>query len=322
MNRRRFLIALSAASMGSAARPSHAADRVPLIAVLRASSFSQDDSVTLLLEGSLRKLGYEPDRDIRIEQFSARNQAERLPIVAQEAAKRQADVIVATTAAAARAARTATTTIPIVFVANDQDPVSAGLVESLARPGGNATGISSLQPQLLGKRFELLREIIPDLATVAVLRDDALKRPPEGLEAAAKAAQVRLQLVGARWPEDFPRAFKSAHGASATLVLFSPMFHSNRTALAQAALKAGMPTICPHRSFVEAGALLSYAADRSAVAARVAYVIDRILKGTKPADLPVEQAAKFELVVNARTANALRIVLPQAVLIRADEVLS
>jgi putative ABC transport system substrate-binding protein len=133
---------------------------------------------------------------------------------------------------------------------------------------------------------------------------------------------VRLQPVAVRWPEDFPRAFKSVRGAGATMVLFSPMLHSNRQALAQAALKAGMPTVCPHRSFVEAGALLSYAADRSAVAARVAYLIDRILKGTKPAELPVEQATKLELVVNARTAEALQIALPQSVLLRADEVLT
>jgi putative ABC transport system substrate-binding protein len=304
------------------ARAPHAADKVAVVAVLRASSFSQDDAVTRLLEGSLRTLGYEPDRNIRIEQFSARSQPERLPIVAEEAAKRRADVIVATTAAAARAARRATSSIPIVFVANDQDPVSAGLVESLARPGGNATGIFSLQPQLIGKRFELLRELIPNLATVAVLKDDAVQRTPDGLDAAARAAQLRLQPVGARWPEDFPRAFKSARGAGATMVLFSPMFHSKRTALARAALEADMPTICPHRSFVEAGALLSYAADRNAVAARAAYFIDRILKGTTPAELPVEQAAKFELVVNASTAQALQIALPQSVLLRADEVLA
>jgi putative ABC transport system substrate-binding protein len=321
VNRRCFLIALGAAAAAPIRRESEAAERVPLVAVLRASSFSQNDPVTGLIESSLGALGYVRDRSMRIEQFSGRNQEERLPLLAQEAAARGADVIVATTAVAALAARKATSTVPIVFVANDQDPVSIGLVTSLARPGGNATGIFSLQPQLIAKRFELLRELIPDLSTVAVLNDPAVKRTPEGLAAAAEMAKVRLQPIGVRWPEDFPRAFKSVRRAGATLVLFSSMFQANRAALARAALQARMPTICPQRSFVEAGALLSYAADRPAMAARVAYFIDRILKGAKPADLPVEQAAKFELVVNARTANGLKIAVPPSILARADEVI-
>jgi putative ABC transport system substrate-binding protein len=319
VNRRDFLIAFGAAAAGSIARGSGAADRVPVVAVLRASSFSQSDPVTRLIESSLRALGYVPDLGIRIEQFSGRNQEERLPLLAREAAERGVDVIVATAAAAAGAARKATSTVPIVFVANDQDPVAMGLVESLARPGGNATGIFTLQPQLIGKRLELLREVVPDVAAVAVVTDDSVKRKPEGLEAAAKAAKLRLQPIGVRWPEDFPRAFKSARSAGGTMVLFSPMFQANREALAQAALKSGVPTICPERSFVEAGALMSYAADRPAMAARVAYFIDRILKGAKPAELPVEQAAKFELVVNLKTAKALQIRVPESVLLRADQ---
>jgi putative ABC transport system substrate-binding protein len=321
VNRRDFCIRLGSVCAALTAGDSRSDDRIPVVAVLRASSFSPNDPVTRLINDSLRALGYTPDKDLRIEQFSARNQAERVPILAEEAVKRKVDVIIATTASAAQAAKKATNTIPIVFVANDQDPVAAGLVDSLARPGGNLTGIFSLQPQLVGKRFELLHEILPDLSTVAVLKDEALERMPEGLEAAASATRVKLKHVSARWPEDFPRAFRTARDAEAVMVLYSPMFQTNRAQLAQAALKAGMPTICQERSFVEAGALMSYAADRKAVAERVAYLIDRILKGTRPADLPVEQAAKFELVINRKTARTLEIAIPRSVLVRADGVI-
>jgi putative ABC transport system substrate-binding protein len=320
MHRRQFCVTL-ASLCAAAAGEVLGADDPPLIALLRASSFTPDDSASRRLGRALQQLGHVPGKDIRIEQFSGRNRAERFAIIAEEAVKRKAAIIVVSSASAAQAARRATRTIPIVFVAYDQDPVAAGLADSLARPGGNATGVFSLQPQLVGKRFELLREILPDADTVAVLRDEAVEHMPEGLEAAASAVRLKLQHVGARWPDDLPGAFRSAREADATMVLFSSMFQANRGRLAQAALATRMPTICQQRAFVEAGALMSYAPDREAVLERVAYFIHRILNGARPAELPVEQAAKFELVVNARTAKALGVPLPASLLLRADAVI-
>jgi putative ABC transport system substrate-binding protein len=288
---------------------------------MRASSFERDDPVIRVMREALQDLGYTEGRDFRIEQLSARNQAERLPVVAQELVRRKVDVIVATTTAAARAAKEATSTIPIVMIAYDRDPVAAGLVQSLARPGGNVTGVSSLQQHLVGKRLELLKEMLPGLSTVAVLHDASTQRLPEEMDAAARAAGVQLRRIDVRWPEDLDGAFRSASkSAEAVMVLFSSMFHTHRARIAAAALKAGMPTMCQERSFVEAGALVSYAPDRTAVLARVAYMIDRVFKGAKPSELPVEQASKFVLAVNQSTAKKLGIAIPDAVLLRADEV--
>jgi putative ABC transport system substrate-binding protein len=289
---------------------------------MRASSFERDDSSIRVMREALQALGYTEGRDFRIEQLSARNQAERLPLVAQELVRRKVDVIVATTTAAARAAKEATSTIPIVMIAYDRDPVAAGLVQSLARPGGNVTGVSSLQQDLIGKRLELLKEMLPGLSTVAVLHDASTQRLPEGMDAAARAAGVQLRRIDVRWPEDLEGAFRSASkSADAVMVLFSSMFHTHRTRIAAAALKAGMPTMCQELSFVEAGALVSYAADRTAVLARVAYMIDRVFKGAKPSELPVEQASKFVLAVNQSTAKKLGIAIPDSILLRADEVI-
>jgi len=242
--------------------------------------------------------------------------------VARELVRPEVDVIVATTAAAAQAAKEATSTIPIVMIAYDRDPVAAGLVRSLARPGGNVTGLSSLQLNLIGKRLELLKEMLPALSKVAVVHDAATRRFPEGIDAAARAAGVRVQRIDVRWPEDIERAFRPASmNADAVMVLFSSMLHTNRARIAAAAVKAGMPTMCQELSFVEAGALMSYAPDRSAVLARVVYMIDRLFKGAKPSELPVEQAAKFVLAVNQGTAKKLGIAIPDSILLRADEVI-
>jgi putative ABC transport system substrate-binding protein len=307
---------------GASLASGQSTDQIRIVGIMRASSFERDDSSIQIMRRELESLGYTEGRDFRFEQLSARNQAERMAAVAQELVRRKVDVIVATTAAAAQAAKEATSTIPIVMIAYDRDPVTAGLVRSLARPGGNVTGLSSLQLNLIGKRLELLKEMLPALSKVAVVHDAATRRFPEGIDAAARAAGVRVQRIDVRWPEDIERAFRPASmNADAVMVLFSSMLHTNRARIAAAAVKAGMPTMCQELSFVEAGALMSYAPDRSAVLARVVYMIDRLFKGAKPSELPVEQAAKFVLAVNQGTAKKLGIAIPDSILLRADEVI-
>ena len=297
------------------------ARQLRVVGVMRASSFGRDDPALRPLSDALRNFGYVEGQDYRLEQLSARNQADRLPLLAQELVRRKVDVIVATTTAAAQAAREATATIPIVMIAYDRDPVAAGLVQTLAKPGGNVTGVSALQQELSGKRLELLKELLPGLAKVAVLHDASTQRYPEGLDAAAAVAGVQLQRIEVRWPEQLDAALKAAEkSAGATLVLFSPMFQAERGRIASAAWKARMPTMCQELSFVQAGALMSFAPDRSAVLARVAYLIDRLFNGAKPGELPVEQASKFVLAVNPTTAKKLGIVIPDSILLRADQV--
>ncbi len=295
---------------------------VRVVGVMRASSFGRDDPAFRPLSDALLKLGYVEGRDYKLEQLSARNQPDRLPVLARELVQRKVDLIVATTTVAAQAAKEATATIPIVMIAYDRDPVAAGLVQTLAKPGGNVTGVSALQQDLIGKRLELLKELLPGLSKVAVLHDASTRGYPEDLDAAARTAGVQLQRIEVRWPDDLERAFASAKKSSgAVMVLFSPMFQTHRTRVAAAALNAGMPTMCQELSFVQAGALISFAPDRSAVLARVAYMIDRLLNGAKPSDLPVEQASKFVLAVNQGTAKKLGIAIPESILLRADEVI-
>jgi putative ABC transport system substrate-binding protein len=271
---------------------------------------------------ALQEFGYIEDKDFRLEQLSTRKQPDRMAVIAQELVRRKVDVIVATTTAEAQAAKAATSTIPIVVIAYDRDPVAAGLVQSLGRPGGNVTGVSSLQQDLIGKRFELLKEMLPGLTKVAVLHDASTRRYPDGLDAAARVAGVQLRRIEVRWPEDLEGALRSARKTvDAALVLFSPMFQTQRARIAAAALKVGMPTMCQELSFVEAGALMSYAPNRSAVLARVAYMIDRLFKGVNPSELPVEQASKFVLAVNQKTARSLGLTIPESILLRADEVI-
>jgi len=297
------------------------AGQLRVVGVIRASSFGRDDPALRPLSEAMRNLGHVEGRDYKLEQLSARNQTDRLPLLAEELVRRKVDVIVATTTPAAQAAKQATATIPIVMIAYDRDPVAAGLVQTLAKPGGNVTGVSALQQELIGKRLELLKELLPGLARVAVLHDASTPRYPEGLDAAAAAAGIQLQRIEVRWPDELDAAFRAAaKSADATMVLFSPMFQAQRTRIASAALKSHMPTVCQELTFVQAGALMSFAPDRSAVLARVAYLIDRLFNGAKPSELPMEQASKFVLAVNPATARKLGIVIPDSILLRADQV--
>ncbi len=276
----------------------------------------------------LRDLGYVEGRNVVIEYRDAEGKLERLPALAAELVALKVDVIVAPSTPAALAAKQATRTLPIVF-AVAADPVASGLVTSLARPGGNVTGLSILAPELVGKRLELLTQAVPGVSRVAVLwqpgglgertEKDMLK----GAEVAARALGVRLQFVEARGPADFDRAFSdmTRARAGALTVLASTMFFSERRRLVDLAAKNRLPAVYPWREYVDAGGLMSYGPNIADLFRRAATYVDKILKGAKPADLPVEQPTKFELVINLKTAKALGLTIPPSVLGRADEVI-
>ena len=247
-----------------------------------------------------------------IEYRDAEGKLERLPALAAELVALKVDVIVAASTPAALAAKQATRTIPIVFAAAG-DPVASGLVTSLARPGGNVTGLSILAPELVGKCLELLKQAVPGVSRVAVLwQPGALGERTEkdmlkGAEVAARALGVRLQFVEARGPADFDRAFSdmTRARAGALTVLPSAMFFSERRRLVDLAAKNRLPAVYPWREFVDAGGLMSYGPNLADLYRRAATYVDKILKGAKPGDLPVEQPTKFELVINLKTAKAL-----------------
>jgi putative ABC transport system substrate-binding protein len=277
----------------------------------------------------LRDLGYVESRNVVIEYGDAEGKRERLPALAAELVALKVDVIVtASGTVAALAAKQATRTLPIVF-ASVGDPVASGVVTSLARPGGNVTGLSNLNPEVVGKRLELLTQAVPGVSRVAVLRlPGALGERTErdmltGAEVAARALGVRLQFVEARGPADFDRAFSdmTRARAGALTVLPSNMFLREHRRLVDLAAKNRLPAVYLWSEFVDAGGLMSYGANLADLNRRAATYVDKILKGAKPGDLPVEQPTKFELVINLKTAKALGLTIPQSVLGRADKVI-
>ena len=257
----------------------------------------------------LRDLGYVEGRNLVIEYRFAEGKSERLPALAAELVALKVDVIVAVTTPEALAAKKATRTLPIVFVAA-ADPVTSGLVSSLARPGGNVTGLSSFFPELVGKRLELLTQAVPGVTRVAVLWHPGAMGERTGkdmlkeAEVAARVLGVRLQFVEARGPADFDRAFSAMTRAraGALTVLASAMFANERRRLADLAAKNRLPAVYPQRAYVDAGGLMAYGPNLADMHRRAATYVDKILKGTKPADLPVEQPTKFELVINLKSS--------------------
>jgi putative ABC transport system substrate-binding protein len=276
----------------------------------------------------LRDLGYVEGRNLVIEYRDADGKPERLPALVAELVALRVDVIVAPPTVAALTAKQATRTLPIVFI-GAADPVTSGLVTSLARPGGNVTGLSNLAPELVGKCLELLKQAVPGVSRVAVLwQPDGLgERTDKGLlkeaEASARALGVQPQFVEARGPGDFDRAFSEMTRASAgaLTVLISVMFFSERKRLVDLATKNRLPAVYTSRGFVDAGGLMAYGPNAADLLRRAATYVDKILKGTKPGDLPVEQPTKFELVINLKTAKALGLTIPPSLLGRADEVI-
>jgi ABC-type uncharacterized transport system substrate-binding protein len=277
----------------------------------------------------LRDLGYVEGRNLVIEYRDAEGNAERLPALAAELVALKVDVIVAAAGTrVAMVAKQATRTLPIVFIGAG-DPVTSGLVTSLARPGGNVTGLSLLFPELAAKGLEHLKQAVPGVSRVAVLLEPGAVPEPtykdilKGAGVAARALGVRLQVVEARGPEDFDRAFSdmTRARAGALAVLSTPMFASERRRLGDLAAKNRLPTVFQFREYVDAGGLMSYGPNIADLNRRAATYVDKILKGAKPADLPVEQPTKFELVINLKTAKALGLTIPPSLLGRADEVI-
>jgi len=274
----------------------------------------------------LRELGYVEGKDIVIEYRWAEGRYERLPDLAADLVRLKVDVIFATVMPAVVAAKDATQTIPIVSAVL-VDPVESGLVASLAQPGGNITGLTSTAgPEIVGKQLELLKEAIPKLSRVAVLWNPTSPAHPRWVseaKVAARSLRVRLQPLEARSPNEFESAFgaMTKQRAGALLVLGDPMFFLHRTRLAGLARERRLPTMLRGREYVDAGGLMAYGANLRGNFRRAAVFVDKILKGAKPADLPVEQPTRFELVINLKTAKALGLTIPQSVLFRADQVI-
>jgi putative ABC transport system substrate-binding protein len=271
----------------------------------------------------LRDLGYVEGRNVVIEYRGDEGKLERLPAYMTELVALKVDVIVVAGTLQALAAKQATTTLPIVFTSVG-DPVASGLVTSLGRPGGNATGLSTLAPELVGKCLEQLKQAVPGVSRVSVLRDERTGQILlKEAEVAARALGVQLQVVEARGPAEFDRAFSdmTRARAGALAVLPTPMFFSERRRLVDLAAKNRLPTVFPYREFVDAGGLMAYGPNLADLSRRAATYVDKILKGANPGDLPVEQPTKFELVINLKTAKALGLTIPPSLLQRADEVI-
>jgi len=270
----------------------------------------------------MRELGYVDGRTVALEWRWAEGKTDRYPGLAGELVALKVDVIVTSSTQAARAAKQATSTIPIVMTISAY-PDRIGLVDSLARPGGNITGSSNVSPELMGKRLQLLKEIAPKVRRVAILWNPASPVETLGfadLQAASAAAGVDLVSVEVRSAEDYAAAFSTAMGADALHAFGNPVNFRNRQLIADFALGSRLPGSFEERIFVDAGGLFSYAPSFFALFRRAAAIVDRILKGAKPADIPIEQPTSFELVINLSTAKALGLALPQQVLMRASDV--
>jgi putative tryptophan/tyrosine transport system substrate-binding protein len=274
----------------------------------------------------LRDLGYVEGRNITIAYRFTEGQADRLPELAAELIRLQVDVLVTDGEAAIRAAKHATTTIPIVMAVGGGDPVGVGLVASLARPGGNITGLSMMLPEVSGKRLEFLQEAVPTLSHVAVLWNPAVPGSTfafKETQTAAPALGLQLQSLEVRGPDEFDQAFAAMtrEHADTLVVLSNPLFFSHRRQLAELTVRHRLPAIFYLREYAEAGGLMAYGADAVDMYRRAATYVDKILKGAMPADLPVEQPIKFVLVINLKAAKALGLTMPPALLFQADEVI-
>ena len=273
----------------------------------------------------LNELGYIEGQNIHIEYRFAGGSIERLAEFAAELVNLKVDVIVAGSTQSIDAAKRATKTIPIVFPVTF-DPVESGFVASLARPGGNLTGLSTVNPDAAAKRVELIQEVMPRISRLAVLRNptnSGSRFPLKETEAGAKRLGIRLQILEARSPDDLEGAFRAAtkEQANALIVLADALFFAQRGRLGNLAIKHRLPSMFDDAQSVEVGGLISYGASLTDLFRRAAGYVDKILKGAKPADLPVEQPMKFELVINLKTANQIGLVVPPNVLARADRVI-
>jgi ABC-type uncharacterized transport system substrate-binding protein len=322
-----ILVATSVLVFGLAAEAQQPT-KVPRIGYLSSSDPASESARSEVIRLALRELGYIEGQNIAIEYRYAERKVDRFPELAAELVRLKVDIIVVAGGTIwVRVAMNATKTIPIVMMGTGTDPVEEGLVESLARPGGNVTGVTLLDAKLGGKRLELLKEAVPKIARIAVLYDPAIRgtarEVKEVLPVAARALKLTIQPWEIRAADGFEKVFAaiSKERPDGLYPTGSPLIGANRKRIADFALKGRLPSVFNNRAFVEAGGLMYYGADDADSYRRVAYFVDRILKGAKPADLPVQQPTKFELVINLKTAKALNLTIPQSLLYRADRVI-
>jgi putative tryptophan/tyrosine transport system substrate-binding protein len=299
--------------------------KVPRIGFLIGSSPAAIAARIEAFRQGLRDLGYVEGKNIVIEWRYAEGKLDRLPALAAELVRLKIDIIGTGSPATTRAAKEATVTIPIVM-AQDTDPVANGFVASLARPGGNITGLSTLAPELSGKQLELLKETVPRLSRMAVLGNSTLPGNAQALkemELAAGAFKVQLQYVDVLDLKDIETAFRavSKGRADAVLVLGNPIFLSQRIQITDLAVKSRLPAIYERPEYVDDGGLMTYGVNINELYRRAATYVDKILKGAKPADLPVEQPKKFELIINLKAAKQIGLTIPPSMLARADKVI-
>jgi putative ABC transport system substrate-binding protein len=326
MNRRRFLrtagVGLLAAPLAAEAQHAGKVARMAVLGSTRAEDLPQSEG----LRQGLREHGYVEGQNIAIEYRWAHGRFERLPDLAAELARLKPDVIVALVTQASLAAKNATSTIPIVMVAVG-DPIRAGLVPSLARPGGNVTGNSSVSVEVMGKSLEILKEIAPARRRVSILWNPAnavfQAQMVEEAEAASGRLGLRVHTIAASDATSIDRAFQSMtrERAEALAVLSDPMFVAERTRIATLAAKGRLPSVSGVREYAEAGGLVAYGPNFYELYRRAAGYVDRILKGARPGDLPIEQPTMFELVINLKTAGTLGLTIPPSLLLRANHLI-
>jgi len=323
MNRRTFVQLLGGAMAWPLAAQAQQGKRVTLGYLGASTSLAENQRVTALLQ-RLRDLGWVEGNNIAIEYRWAGGRGERFAEFAAQLVALKVDIIVAAGSAAAKAAKEATSAIPIVFPFGG-DLVALGLVASLPRPGGNVTGLSTLAGDLAGKRLELLREVVPRLQRLALtgnIADPNVELEMQQVRTAARKLDLDVTEFGIRLPEDIALAFEAfKERADALYVSVDPLLSVNRIRINILAAAAGLPTIFNNRTFVESGGLMSYGPNFPDLYRRAADLIDKILRGAKPSDIPVEQPTRFDLVINLTTAKALRLKIPEAFLLRANEVI-
>ena len=318
MHRRAFIVGGVAAVAAPFAAEAQQVGKVPRVGFL-ANSRSPG---TEAFQRGLRELGYVEGQNIIVEWRLAEGRLERLPELAADLVRLKVDVIVAPAPPYVQAARKATAAIPIIF-ALVPDPVTMGLVTSLARPGGNLSGLANNPVEVHGKRVELLKQAVPGLGRVAILTTGGGDDEVREVDRAATSLGIERELVTVARADEFDEAFAlmAAKGVGGVIEMSRPLIYAHRQRVAELAVKAGLPMICSARESVEAGCLLYYGASFNDILRRSAQYVDKILKGAKPAVLPVEQPTKFDFVINLKTARALGLTIPPSLLLRADQVI-
>ena len=325
MKNKIVVLTISALIFASAAPRSPTAEKVPRIGYVTAGGSPNDPGFMAFREG-IHDLGYIEGKNILIEFRSGEAKLDRVPGLVEELVQLKIDVLVSSSQPGTRAAQQATKTIPIVMVASF-DPVATGIIDSLARPGGNVTGVARLQRELAGKRLGLLKEVFPRISRVGVLWNSDSPGPHQAFkdyEVAAGALKIQLRSLEVRSPNaDFEEIFRAAtkDQINALITARNSVLDRYRNRIGELAIEIRTPSMCDINRYVEAGCLMSYSTHEEEGYKRAAVYVDKILKGAKPSDLPVEQALKFEFVINLKTAKRIGLTIPQSVLFRADKVI-